>query len=97
LLDNAIKFSPPGSPIEVRIAEPGPTGVTLAVRDHGIGIPAELRPRLFERYYQAHDAEYRSGMGLGLYLSRQIIALHGGSIHAEFPPDGGTRFVVHLP
>ena len=47
--------------------------------------------------YQAHEQCYRSGMGLGLFICRQIVELHGGEIRAEFPRDGGTRFVVSLP
>jgi signal transduction histidine kinase len=69
----------------------------LAVRDHGLGIPPERRERLFERFYQAHADGHRSGMGLGLYLCRQIVGQHGGTLRAEFPEDGGTRFVLALP
>jgi signal transduction histidine kinase len=122
LLQNAIRYSPNGEPIEVSLAvldtgaprrppQPGDgaagrdpagvgggaAGVELAVRDHGLGIPREKRGQLFERFYQAHRAGYRSGLGLGLYVSQQIVAQHGGAIWAEFPPDGGTRFVVRLP
>jgi two-component system, NarL family, sensor kinase len=52
---------------------------------------------IFERFYQAHGNGYKSGLGLGLYVSRQIVQLHGGEITAEFPSDGGSRFVVGLP
>ncbi|HEU5317897.1 MAG TPA: HAMP domain-containing sensor histidine kinase, partial [Chloroflexota bacterium] len=69
----------------------------LSVRDHGLGVPAGQRDQLFERYFQAHADEHRSGMGLGLYVCREIVQLHGGEIISEFPPDGGTRFVVRLP
>ncbi|MGH2515309.1 MAG: sensor histidine kinase, partial [Ktedonobacterales bacterium] len=71
--------------------------VRLAVRDRGLGIPPEKRAAIFERFYQAHASDHRSGLGLGLYICRQIIALHDGEITAEFPPDGGTRFAVVLP
>jgi excisionase family DNA binding protein len=97
LLDNAIKYSPDGGPIEVALSQPLPGAVELSVRDHGIGIPPERRGQIFERFYQAHDNGHRSGIGLGLYISRQIVELHGGEIRAEFPSDGGTRFVVSLP
>ncbi|MBI4493700.1 MAG: PAS domain S-box protein [Chloroflexi bacterium] len=97
LLDNAIKFSPEGGQVEVEVAQPGATTVYLAVRDHGVGIPSEHRARIFDRFYQAHAGDYRAGMGLGLYISRQIVELHGGELVAEFPPDGGTCFVVYLP
>ena len=94
LLDNAVKFSPDGGEIEISIATVG-TNAVIAVRDHGIGVPPEHRPRLFERFYQAHNN--RSGMGLGLNLAREIIEMHGGTMYAEFPSDGGTRFVMSLP
>jgi signal transduction histidine kinase/putative methionine-R-sulfoxide reductase with GAF domain len=97
LLDNAIKFSPNGGEIEVDLVQPRPGTARLAVRDHGIGIPAERRQQIFERYYQAHDGDHRSGLGLGLYISRQIVELHGGSIHAAFPVDGGSELSIELP
>jgi signal transduction histidine kinase len=95
LLTNAAKFSPDVAPIEVTIAPTAPDRIELAVRDRGLGVPPERRKRLFERYFQAHDT--RSGMGLGLYISRSIVEKHGGKIRAEFPDDGGSRFVVTLP
>jgi signal transduction histidine kinase len=71
--------------------------VHLVVRDHGIGIPPERRARLFDRFYQAHGEGHFGGLGLGLFISRQIVELHGGTLEADFPPDGGTRFCVNLP
>ena len=97
LLDNAIKYSPDGGQIDVELQRVDNGRVCLVVRDHGIGIPVEKRTAIFARFYQAHAADHRSGLGLGLYISRQIIALHDGEIRAEFPPDGGTRFLVTLP
>jgi signal transduction histidine kinase len=97
LLDNAIKYSPDGGMIEVAVAQPDDATIELSVRDHGMGIPAEKRGHIFDRFYQAHGAEHRSGLGLGLYICRQIVELHDGAIRVEFPPDGGTRFVVCLP
>jgi signal transduction histidine kinase len=97
LLDNAIKYSPEGGEIEVELAAPDPTAVRLCVRDRGMGIPPDKRARIFDRYYQAHGEGHLSGMGLGLYISRQIVELHGGRIAAEWPPEGGTHFVVTLP
>ena len=94
LLDNAVKYSPRGGAIEVTLERTATTAV-LGVRDHGIGVAAEHRPRLFDRFYQAHPD--RSGMGLGLYITRQIVEMHGGTIYAEEPTDGGTRFVVSVP
>jgi anti-sigma regulatory factor (Ser/Thr protein kinase) len=97
LLENAIKFSPAGGPIEVELSTPTAGVARLVVRDHGLGIPPEHRERIFDRFHQAHASEHRSGMGIGLYVSRDIVELHGGRITAEFPADGGTRFVVTLP
>jgi signal transduction histidine kinase len=97
LLDNAIKYSPDGGQIDIEIRRTDAEHVWVAVRDRGIGIPPRKRTAIFERFYQAHADDHRSGMGLGLYICRQIIERHEGSIQAEFPPDGGTRFVVTLP
>jgi len=97
LLDNAIKFSPDGGTIEVGLALRADGAIELSVRDHGLAIPPQKREHIFERFYRAHDDRYASGMGLGLWISREIVALHGGRIEVEFPPDDGTRFVVSLP
>jgi signal transduction histidine kinase len=100
LLENAIKFSPPGSPVEVELREAGPGEMRLSVRDHGVGVAAEHRPHIFERFYQAHPEQHTAGgvsLGLGLYICRRIVELHGGAIRAEFPADGGTRVLVRLP
>lgn len=97
LIDNAIKFSPEGGPIVLDLSRSGPESLQVTVEDRGIGVPLNRRERLFERFYQAHAEDHRSGMGLGLHISAEIVALHGGTIHAEFPDEGGTRFVVQLP
>jgi len=83
--------------IDIEIAQPAAETVRFVVRDRGLGVSPEHRPHLFERFYQAHSHDHRSGMGLGLYISREIVDTHGGRIAAEFPPDGGTRVVVELP
>jgi signal transduction histidine kinase len=96
LLSNAIKYSPDGGAIDVSLSNAS-DGVHLVVRDHGIGIPPERRARLFDRFYQAHGEGHFGGLGLGLFISRQIVELHGGTLEADFPADGGTRFRVSLP
>ncbi len=96
LIDNAIRYSPKGGPVEVELSAPDPETVRIAVRDHGIGVPAAQRERLFTRFFQASKRP-AGGLGLGLYISRRIVELHGGHIWAEFPEDGGSRFVVTLP
>ncbi|HKY51467.1 MAG TPA: PAS domain-containing sensor histidine kinase, partial [Candidatus Limnocylindria bacterium] len=95
LVQNAIKYSPDGGAIEVVLRSVG-RSLELSVRDHGLGIPPERRGQIFEQFYQAHSGQ-QGGLGLGLYISRQIVQLHGGEIRAEFPDDGGTRFVVTIP
>jgi excisionase family DNA binding protein len=95
LLDNAIKYSPDGGAIDVSVTSSA-EWVELAVRDHGLGIPESKRAQIFECFYQAHDNGQR-GMGLGLYVSRHIVELHGGEMWPEFPPDGGTRMMVRMP
>jgi PAS domain S-box-containing protein len=97
LVQNAIKYSPEGGAIEVVLRQPDPNLVELSVRDHGLGIAPEKRAQIFERFYQAHDRHGQVGLGLGLYISREIVRMHRGEIHAEFPEDGGTRFIVVLP
>ncbi len=96
LIDNAIKYSPDGGSIDVEVWAPTAGEVTIAVSDEGIGIEPEHRDHIFERFYRAGDGVI-SGMGLGLYITRQIVEMHGGTISAEFPASGGSRFVVRLP
>jgi signal transduction histidine kinase/heme-degrading monooxygenase HmoA len=97
LLSNAIKYSPQGGDVDVEVARLDDGDARLAVRDRGVGIPRERRERIFERFYQAHGEGRLGGLGLGLYITHQIVELHGGHIWVEAPEDGGTRFVVTLP
>ena len=98
LLTNAIKYSPVESPIDVKLeVNPDANVATIRVRDHGPGVPPERREHLFERFYRAGDQDHVAGFGLGLYISRQIVALHRGTLGADFPEDGGTCMTVTLP
>jgi signal transduction histidine kinase len=99
LLDNAIKYSPQGGEVRVQLSTPGLGQLRIAIQDQGVGIPFERREHIFERFYQAHGEllPAMAGMGLGLYISRQIVELHEGTIEAEFPAEGGVRFVIQLP
>jgi signal transduction histidine kinase len=97
LLENAMKFSPGGGTIEVGVAAQRDGTIQLSVRAHGLGIAPQTRERIFDRFYQGHQDMHASGMGLGLWISREIVALYAGRIEIESPPDGGTRFVVILP
>ncbi len=97
LLTNAVKYSPDGGQIDVLVTDPRSGAVEVAVRDRGLGIPPDRREHIFERFYRAHSDGSASGLGLGLFVSRQIVELHDGELRAEFPADGGTRFVMRLP
>jgi two-component system sensor histidine kinase MprB len=92
LLDNAVKFSPDGTPIEVTV-RPG----RLQVRDHGPGIGPEDLPRVFDRFHRAVEARSLPGSGLGLAIVRQIVEDAGGSASAVNHPDGGAVFTLELP
>ena len=96
LLDNALKYSPPGSPVTVR-AEAREDGVVFAVADRGPGIREEERERVFEKFYRCDKDRRRiPGTGMGLAIAREIVQAHGGRIWAESAPEG-SRFCFSLP
>lgn len=95
LLSNALKYGA-GSPIDVRV-EPRGERVELTVSDRGIGIPIDQQARIFERFERAVSARHFGGLGLGLYIVRQIVNAHGGEIHVHSRPDEGSTFTVVLP
>jgi signal transduction histidine kinase len=97
LLDNAVKFSPAGGTVTVGLGCLDDGSVQLTVTDQGIGIPADQREAVFERFYQAHGDAHLSGFGIGLHVAREIVSLHGGCIRAEPALPQGARLVVTLP
>lgn len=97
LLTNAIKYSPEGSEITVRVTL-HMQEARISVADHGIGIPPDALPHVFERFYRVAGGTGRvPGLGLGLYISRRIIEAHGGRIDVESAPAYGSTFTVTLP
>ncbi len=95
LLENAIKYTPAGTPIELSAhVEPG--GVQVEVADHGPGLPAGTEQRVFDKFYRAQPDSVR-GAGLGLAICQGIIQAHGGRIWAENRPEGGAVFRFVLP
>ncbi|MFA5889570.1 MAG: ATP-binding protein [Actinomycetota bacterium] len=94
LITNAVKFSPPGSDVDVRV-EVVDGFAELSVRDHGAGVPTDKADRLFRKFSQLRRGT--PGVGLGLYISQGIARAHNGDLHYEPAPDGGSRFVLRLP
>ena len=98
LLENAVKYSPDGGEVRVRVWREGDTA-RLSVSDEGIGIPAADLPHIFDRFHRGTNVNDRrfAGMGLGLYICRGIVEQHNGRIWATSEPGRGTTFEVALP
>jgi two-component system sensor histidine kinase KdpD len=96
LLENAARYAPAGSPVEVCARRTGPA-IRIDVADRGPGIPSGQHERIFEKFHRG-GADHRSGgAGLGLAIGKAIVQLHGGRIWAEDREGGGARFCVELP
>jgi two-component system sensor histidine kinase KdpD len=95
LLENAVKYTPPGSPLEVS-ASTRPAGVDVVVSDHGPGIPLGEEKRIFDKFYRVNAAS-GGGVGLGLAICRGIVMAHGGQLFVENRPGGGALFRFQLP
>jgi two-component system sensor histidine kinase MprB len=91
LIDNAVKYSPPGEPVEIALR-----GGELTVRDHGPGIAEADLPHVFDRFYRGAEARGRPGSGLGLAIVRQVADQQGGRVSAERAPGGGTLMRLSL-
>lgn len=98
LLDNAVKFSEPGGTVELEVARHD-GGVTVSVRDRGIGIPRPEQDRIFERFYRVDKARSRltGGTGLGLAIVRHAVLNHGGKLEVDSREGEGSTFTIHLP
>ncbi|HEY3445157.1 MAG TPA: ATP-binding protein [Myxococcales bacterium] len=96
LVSNALKYSEPDAPVVVE-CRPERRGVEVAVIDRGVGIDAGELPHIFERYYRATRTKGTEGLGLGLSITRMLVAAHGGRIKVESTPGLGSTFTVWLP
>jgi signal transduction histidine kinase len=95
LIDNAVKYSPGGANVELRVGIEG-EHVVARVSDRGVGVPPEHVAHLFEPFYRARPG-VASGLGLGLYVSDAVAKGHGGTLTFEPRPGGGSTFVLRLP
>jgi two-component system sensor histidine kinase KdpD len=95
LLENALKYTPEGSPLEITAAPVG-TEAEIRVRDHGPGIPKGEEERIFEKFQRGNHVGV-GGVGLGLPICRGIIESHGGTVHAANAEGGGAVFIVRIP
>ena len=96
LLDNAIKYTPPGGSVDVAVTKDLAWG-TIAIRDTGVGISAEDRPHVWERLYRGDRSRTERGLGLGLSLVKAIVEAHGGEVELRSTVGEGSTFEVRLP
>ena len=98
LVDNALKYTPDGGEVTVRLTDQGET-VALSVTDNGVGIPDDDQAHIFDRFYRVDKARSRAtgGTGLGLSIVRQMVSMHGGEISVASAPGKGSTFTVTLP
>jgi PAS domain S-box-containing protein len=96
LLENALRFTPPGSALHVS-GRRAAGGIELALRDEGPGVAAADAPRIFEKGYRGANAAGLPGKGLGLYMARSVVEVHGGSLAVLAPGGGGAEFRLWLP
>jgi len=96
LVSNAIKYSALGKPVQLT-ATVDKDRLMATVRDEGIGIPREDLPRLFERYHRGSNVHGIVGTGIGLYLVKTVVALHGGDVSVDSREGEGSRFTLWLP
>ena len=98
LLQNALRFTPIGGTVQITMICQQ-NGITLIVKDSGEGIPPEILPHIFERFYRADQSRARDkgGSGLGLTIARSLVEAHGGRLTAGNAPEGGAVFTMELP
>jgi two-component system sensor histidine kinase KdpD len=97
LLDNAVKYSPPGSPIGISAEKAGGC-VIISVSDQGLGIPERDQSRIFQKFYRSPDThQHVTGSGMGLAISLEVVRAHGGEMWVESAPGQGAKFCISVP
>jgi signal transduction histidine kinase len=96
LLSNALKYSPPGTPVDMMI-RPRKHDILVAVTDRGSGIAPEDQPHIFERFYRTKGPLKKESVGLGLYITKTLVESHGGRIWVKSKPGQGSTFTFTLP
>jgi signal transduction histidine kinase len=96
LVDNALRYSPAGTPIALAGNLAG-GGIELVVRDNGDGVPTAELDRIFAKSYRGSNAGHCAGSGLGLYMARSVVEVHGGTVEARNVAPGGAEFRIWLP
>jgi two-component system sensor histidine kinase KdpD len=97
LIENAIKYTPPGSPIDISAELLAGCKLAIAVSDYGLGIPQGMEEKVFDKFYRIESESHQGGVGLGLTLCRAIIEAHGGTIYAANQYGKGASFIINLP
>lgn len=97
LVDNAVKFSEPAGVVRVDIVSSDERAIEVVFENRGEEVPPDQQRQLFARFFRGRNAGGVAGLGLGLFVSRRIVELHGGTLSAELPGDGVTRFRIRLP
>jgi signal transduction histidine kinase len=99
LVSNALRFTPAHGEIGLTAVQPDPDHIQLAVQDNGAGIPADVLPKVFDRFYKADESRqaHEGESGLGLAIARSIVLMHGGTINVESKVGEGTKFLITLP
>jgi signal transduction histidine kinase len=98
VIDNALKYSPTSSNVNVLVTREQ-DAARIAIRDHGFGIPADKQSHIFEKYFRAHLGTERDagGIGVGLFVAREIIQQHGGRIWFDSHENRGSVFYIEIP
>jgi signal transduction histidine kinase len=97
LLENAVRYSPAGSNVTVRLTLQAPATARIEVRDAGPGLSSDERARIFDRFVRGAASAGTSGLGLGLYLCRAIVEQHGGTVGVDSVPGAGATFWIDIP